>query len=813
MTNGGPVGFREALDWLAASTGGARLRGRLVVGGPGAGKSRLLGRLAGIARQRGVAVVAAAGDGRDVPFSALRAGARRAGDVPTAAGQDALLLLRALLHSFLEPGRGPGTSPTERHRVYRTVGDLVGALAKPAGLLIVVDDAHLADSGSLELLRHLVRWAPEGDVLVVAAHRPGPSPFPADGVVLAPFAVEPPLLPSEDLLVAQAVAVLGSAEPRLVAAVAATPLPEVHAALARLTARGVLSAGTEPAYRETRLREAVHASVDWLPTAHARAIRALVEDNAPVAVRAHHAAHAEVGDLTAVADLLGAADVSAAIAPAVAVRRLTEALGLVPDALTATRQHVLRKLVTATQAAGLPDDHHAAARAVLATHPPDGVEIAVRAAAAQRAHGRHADATALLTAAEPHTARDRLLRDIALADHAEAAARAFGDPALLARALTARLATPPYDPHALAEAAELADRTPDCPVEALLDLARAEVTLERPADAVRHTERAIRLARLDRDDLLVPLWQVRGEALERLGRLVEADECFTDAAEAAALAGLPTSLALAGKARVALWRGATETGLELAAEAVAGGTPRAHVALALALLHAGEPDRCADHLAEVGVAAVRDDPAAEVEWCALAALAEGARDRVAEAARWAERARRVADGLPAGLRGGYARLAEVGALRHTDPAAAATAATDAATAFEALGNLVHAGRARLIAAALHRAAGWPRPERRERERARDLLEACEPGLSERLAGTWVPVSDCGLTEREHMVLTVLAEGLTADAIARRMDISPRTVHRHLQHLYRKLGTTDRLSAVLRAQSLGLLTGDSTPVDG
>ncbi|PRY37991.1 LuxR C-terminal-related transcriptional regulator [Umezawaea tangerina] len=61
-----------------------------------------------------------------------------------------------------------------------------------------------------------------------------------------------------------------------------------------------------------------------------------------------------------------------------------------------------------------------------------------------------------------------------------------------------------------------------------------------------------------------------------------------------------------------------------------------------------------------------------------------------------------------------------------------------------------------------------------------------------------------LTQRELTVLQVLAEGLTADAIARRLDISPRTVHRHLQHLYRKLGTTDRLATVLRAKSLGLL---------
>nr|BFE52771.1 hypothetical protein GCM10017745_61980 [Saccharothrix mutabilis subsp. capreolus] len=118
---------------------------------------------------------------------------------------------------------------------------------------------------------------------------------------------------------------------------------------------------------------------------------------------------------------------------------------------------------------------------------------------------------------------------------------------------------------------------------------------------------------------------------------------------------------------------------------------------------------------------------------------------------------------------------------------------------------MQAGRARVIAAALFRQADRPERERREWDQARALLDACEPGLFDRAGTTWAgTVPDHGLTEREHKVLTVLAQGLTAEAIARRMDISPRTVHRHLQNVYRKLGTTDRLSTVLRAQSMGLL---------
>ncbi|MGW7267840.1 response regulator transcription factor [Streptomyces sp. NPDC054842] len=70
-----------------------------------------------------------------------------------------------------------------------------------------------------------------------------------------------------------------------------------------------------------------------------------------------------------------------------------------------------------------------------------------------------------------------------------------------------------------------------------------------------------------------------------------------------------------------------------------------------------------------------------------------------------------------------------------------------------------------------------------------------------------------LTPRELNVLHLLATGMPADAMARRLGISPRTVHKHLQVLYRKLGTADRLSAVLRAQNAGLLPDNAGPLPG
>ncbi len=67
-------------------------------------------------------------------------------------------------------------------------------------------------------------------------------------------------------------------------------------------------------------------------------------------------------------------------------------------------------------------------------------------------------------------------------------------------------------------------------------------------------------------------------------------------------------------------------------------------------------------------------------------------------------------------------------------------------------------------------------------------------------------AEYGLTPRETVVLTLLAQSLTADTIGRRLGISPRTAHKHLENVYRKLGTADRLATVLHAREVGLLPG-------
>ena len=54
---------------------------------------------------------------------------------------------------------------------------------------------------------------------------------------------------------------------------------------------------------------------------------------------------------------------------------------------------------------------------------------------------------------------------------------------------------------------------------------------------------------------------------------------------------------------------------------------------------------------------------------------------------------------------------------------------------------------------------------------------------------------CVLTARESEVLDQVALGLTNQAIGHALGCSPRTVAKHLEHAYRKLGVACRVSAV------------------
>jgi DNA-binding NarL/FixJ family response regulator len=61
-----------------------------------------------------------------------------------------------------------------------------------------------------------------------------------------------------------------------------------------------------------------------------------------------------------------------------------------------------------------------------------------------------------------------------------------------------------------------------------------------------------------------------------------------------------------------------------------------------------------------------------------------------------------------------------------------------------------------------------------------------------------------LTARELEILTFAAQGLTGRRIAERLEISPATVKTHFEHVFRKLGVSDRTAAVAQAIRGGLI---------
>lgn len=66
--------------------------------------------------------------------------------------------------------------------------------------------------------------------------------------------------------------------------------------------------------------------------------------------------------------------------------------------------------------------------------------------------------------------------------------------------------------------------------------------------------------------------------------------------------------------------------------------------------------------------------------------------------------------------------------------------------------------------------------------------------------------DAGLTGREREVLELVAEGLPNKLIARRLEISEKTVKAHLTRVFERIGVTDRTQAALWARRHGIGPG-------
>lgn len=84
----------------------------------------------------------------------------------------------------------------------------------------------------------------------------------------------------------------------------------------------------------------------------------------------------------------------------------------------------------------------------------------------------------------------------------------------------------------------------------------------------------------------------------------------------------------------------------------------------------------------------------------------------------------------------------------------------------------------------------------------------EPGT--RTVGTAV-LRGLGLTEREAEVLALIVRGRSSDDVAAELGISPRTVHKHVEHVFAKLGVGSRLEAVATVWAAAGVSGDGSGV--
>jgi DNA-binding NarL/FixJ family response regulator len=65
-----------------------------------------------------------------------------------------------------------------------------------------------------------------------------------------------------------------------------------------------------------------------------------------------------------------------------------------------------------------------------------------------------------------------------------------------------------------------------------------------------------------------------------------------------------------------------------------------------------------------------------------------------------------------------------------------------------------------------------------------------------------------LTEREHEILELLAQGLSNSDIAERLNIASKTISNHISNIFNKLQVADRAQALIKARKAGLGKDDS-----
>jgi DNA-binding SARP family transcriptional activator/tetratricopeptide (TPR) repeat protein len=179
--------LREA--WRAACGGERRLL--VVAGEPGIGKTRLTRQFAVEAHEQGTVLRAGCEEEALLPYQpwveALRHYARgrpaQWAHSSLGSGGEELARLIPELAETAPPSAvaAVGDPETRRYMLFEAVALLLSEAAARAPVLLVLDDLHWADRGTLHLLRHVMRAPQEAPLLIVATYRPAevapPHPF------------------------------------------------------------------------------------------------------------------------------------------------------------------------------------------------------------------------------------------------------------------------------------------------------------------------------------------------------------------------------------------------------------------------------------------------------------------------------------------------------------------------------------------------------------------------------------------------------------------------------------------------------------
>lgn len=165
------------------------------------------------------------------------------------------------------------------------------------------------------------------------------------------------------------------------------------------------------------------------------------------------------------------------------------------------------------------------------------------------------------------------------------------------------------------------------------------------------------------------------------------------------------------------------------------------------------------------------------------------------------------------LRGMAAHATGAVLIEEGDPRAALLSLKTAATAWNELDAPYEGARVRVLMGLACRALGDDDGWKMELDAARRVFERLggTPDLArvDGLAGHPAAGSPTGLTAREVEVLKLVATGRTNRAIADALDISEKTVARHISNIFTKLDLSSRAAATAYAYQHGLLRAHSS----